>query len=151
LQPIPGLRIFGDTDPSRAASRLGVIPILMDGVSHFLLAAILSYEFGIGVRNGCFCAHPYMLHLLNVKDAEAQQVRQHILANDRRTVPGLVRISFGLYNSLEEVDALANALERISRGEYHGNYAQDLASGEYHPRGWQVCYEDYFSVESFIR
>lgn len=151
LQPIPGLRIFGDTDPSRAASRLGVIPILMDGVSHFLLAAILSYEFGIGVRNGCFCAHPYMLHLLNVKDADAQQVRQHILANDRRTVPGLVRISFGLYNSLEEVDALANALERISRGEYHGNYAQDLASGEYHPRGWQVCYEDYFSVESFIR
>ena len=54
----------------RAASRLGVIPLQMDGIPHFLLAAILSYEFGIGVRNGCFCAHPYMLHLLGVDHAK---------------------------------------------------------------------------------
>ncbi|RPI21820.1 MAG: aminotransferase class V-fold PLP-dependent enzyme, partial [Chloroflexota bacterium] len=78
LRGLPGINIYGDTDPERAAERLGVIPINLDGFSHFLVAAILGYEYGIGVRNGCFCAHPYLLHLLNVVDDRAAQVRTSI-------------------------------------------------------------------------
>jgi cysteine desulfurase / selenocysteine lyase len=151
LRKVPGLRIFGDLDPARASSRLGVIPILMDSIPHFLLAAILSYEFGIGVRNGCFCAHPYMLHLLDVREEEALRVRQMILDGNRREVPGLVRISFGLYNENEEVDCLVDALERIAHGEYLGEYVQDPASGDYLPKGWQADYDRYFSVETFVK
>ncbi|HEX9616275.1 MAG TPA: aminotransferase class V-fold PLP-dependent enzyme, partial [Anaerolineales bacterium] len=58
LPRVPGLRIFGDPDPRRARERLGVIPFKLEGISHFLAAAILGFEFGIGVRSGCFCAHP---------------------------------------------------------------------------------------------
>lgn len=150
LKKVPGLHLYGDTDPARAAERLGVIPLLMDGIPHFLLSAILSYEFGIGVRNGCFCAHPYLLRLLGVGEEQAGRVRQSILANDRREVPGLVRVSFGLYNREEEIDCLVDALQRITRGEYQGRYHQDPASGDYHPEGWQARYEDYFSVEAFV-
>ncbi len=50
LMAIPGLRVYGDSDPANAANRLGVISLAMEGIPHFLLAAILSYEFGIGVR-----------------------------------------------------------------------------------------------------
>jgi cysteine desulfurase/selenocysteine lyase len=32
----------------------------------FLVAAILGYEGGIGVRSGCFCAHPYVVHPLGL-------------------------------------------------------------------------------------
>ncbi len=151
LKEVPGVQIFGDSDSATAADRLGVIPFQMEGVSHFLLAAILGYEFGIGVRNGCFCAHPYILHLLNVQDEQAQVVRERILQNDRRDVPGLVRVSFGLYNQLEEIDYLVEALQCIQRGEYAGEYVQDPASGEYHPRAWQVNYDAYFSVSQFVQ
>lgn len=150
LLKVPGLRIYGDADPSLAAARLGVIPLLMDGIPHFLLSAILSYEFGIGVRNGCFCAHPYLLRLLGVGEEEARQVRESILTNDRRTVPGLVRVSFGLYNQEDEIDCLVEALNHIARGEYHGSYRQDKASGDFIPDGWQIRYDDYFSVSQFV-
>lgn len=151
LGQIRGLRIFGDADPAGAAERLGVIPLLMDGLPHFLLSAILSYEFGIGVRNGCFCAHPYLLRLLDVPEEDARRVRQSILANDRREVPGLVRVSFGLYNEEDEIDCLVDALERIARGEYRGVYEQDTASGDFTPLGWQVNYDTYFNVGAFVR
>ena len=42
----------------------GVIPFNVQGMSHYLTAAILSAEYGIGVRNGCFCAHPATLCVL---------------------------------------------------------------------------------------
>ena len=150
LQRIPGLHIYGDRDPSRTAERLGVIPVQLEGVPHFLLSAILSYEYGIGVRNGCFCAHPYLLHLLGVAEEEAARVRKSILAGDRREVPGLVRISFGLYNQESEIDVLVEALERIACGEIKGEYVQDAASGDFAPRGWSMDPSSYFSVEKFI-
>ncbi len=150
LQRIPGLHIYGDSDPARAAERLGVIPLQMAGVPHFLLSAILSYEYGIGVRNGCFCAHPYLLHLLGVEEEAATRVRKSILAGDRREVPGLVRVSFGLYNQESEIDELVEALGRIACGEIHGEYEQDTASGDYLPSGWNVDYSSYFSVEKFL-
>jgi selenocysteine lyase/cysteine desulfurase len=110
LSGIDGLEIYGDADPARAAGRLGVIPFNVRGLSHYLVAAILSAEYGIGVRNGCFCAHPYVLRLLQIPDDEAWSWRDQVLGGVRAHLPGLVRISFGCYNSLEEVDWLAHAL-----------------------------------------
>jgi len=73
LAEIPDLRLYGLTDAEQAAQRLGVVPFTLDGYPHALLAAHLGYAYGIGVRNGCFCAHPYMLHLLNVANEEVLQ------------------------------------------------------------------------------
>jgi selenocysteine lyase/cysteine desulfurase len=136
LGRLDGIELLGDRDPARAATRLGVIPFVVRGVSHFLVAAVLGHEFGIGVRNGCFCAHPYILHLLGLGPDQTQQVRSEMLAHDRRHMPGLVRASFGLYNTQAEVDALAEALDRIARGDYQGRYHQDPESGDYVPEGW---------------
>jgi selenocysteine lyase/cysteine desulfurase len=136
MRQVPGLTLYGDPDPARAGERLGVIPFNLAGRSHFLTAAILSAEFGIGVRNGCFCAHPYVLALLHHDGAEAERVRGEMLAHDRREMPGMVRASFGMYNTAEEVDHFVDALNRITRGEYRGRYVQDTASGDFHPDGW---------------
>jgi cysteine desulfurase/selenocysteine lyase len=146
LPEVPGIYILGDSDPARAASRLGVIPFGLAGVSHFKVAAVLGYEFGIGVRSGCFCAHPYILHLLELTPQEASAVRTSMLAGDKSDMPGLTRASFGLYNSLEEVDALVEALKRITRGDYQGVYTQNVASGEYLPQGWEPDFAPYFSL-----
>jgi selenocysteine lyase/cysteine desulfurase len=144
LKTIQGLRVYGDTDPTKAGDRLGVIPIELMRVDHFLAAAILGYEFGIGVRSGCFCAHPYILHLLGLSKDEAAEVRRRMLSGDKSEMPGLIRISFGLYNTLEDVDVLINALRCIVKGEYKGNYIQDKTTGEYSPVAWQPNFTDYF-------
>ena len=137
LRTVPHLRIFGDREAARATDRLGVIPFQIDGLSHFLVAAILGYEHAIGVRSGCFCAHPYVLHLLGLSQVEAGAVRDRMLAGDRREMPGMVRISFGLYNTAEEVEALVEALQRIARREHRGEYRQDTSTGEFVPIGWE--------------
>jgi len=146
LATIRDVRVFGDTDPSKAENRLGVIPIQLESVDHFLAAAILGYEFGIGVRSGCFCAHPYILYLLGLNKEESSEVRRRMLDGDKSEMPGLIRISFGLYNTLAEVDVLIDALNRISKGDYKGKYVQDKASGEYTPMAWQPDFADYFKL-----
>lgn len=148
LKQAPGIHIYGDTEPERAAERLGVIPLQLAGIMHFKVAAILGYEFGIGVRSGCFCAHPYILHLLGLSPDEAHDVRARILAHNKVDMPGLIRASFGLYNTFEDVDALVEALTRIVRGEYAGEYHQDTASGEFRPAGWAPEFKDYFALSS---
>jgi len=143
---IEGLRVYGDADPTHAAGRLGVIAFNLEGLSHAYVAAVLSSEFGIGVRNGCFCAHPYLTHLLGLSPLEVQDLRADIAAGDRRAMPGMVRVSFGSYNSFEDVDLVADALERVARGDVCGDYMQDRASGEYAPRGFEPDIAACFSL-----
>lgn len=146
LGGIAGLRIYGDTDPQHLSRRLGVISFNLGSLPHGLVAAILGAEFGIGVRNGCFCAHPYLVRLLGLTEGEARLVRDRIAAGDRAAIPGMVRASFGCYNTMEDVDALADALERIARGAYLGEYDPDPVSGEYAPRGWSPDLAAHFSL-----
>jgi cysteine desulfurase/selenocysteine lyase len=144
LSTVNGICLYGNTDPSTTESRLGVIPLQLAHVDHFLTAAVLGYEYGIGVRSGCFCAHPYILHLLGLNKQEATQVRQQIMSGDKSEMPGLIRISFGLYNTMEDVDYLVEALKHISEGDYRGNYIQDQATGEYAPQAWAPDFSKYF-------
>lgn len=146
LNVVPGIQIYGDTSSVTANERLGVIPFRLKHVSHFLAAAILGYEYGVGVRSGCFCAHPYILHLLRVNPVESYAIRDRILAGDRSDMPGLIRASFGLYNTIEEIDILVDALNHIAHGHYRGKYVQDRASGEYQPLGWQPDFNKYFTI-----
>jgi len=146
LATIDGIQVYGDTDPKTTAHRLGVIPFNIKGMSHFLVAAILGAEWGIGVRNGCFCAHPYLLHLLGLSSEESDRVRHEILVNNRSDMPGLTRISFGMYNTAEEVDVLIQALTNIARGKYYGRYEQDTRSGEYHALDWKPDLGRYFRL-----
>jgi selenocysteine lyase/cysteine desulfurase len=147
FQKIPGIKIFGDSVPASSQDRLGVIPFTLDSKSHFLVASILGHEFGIGVRSGCFCAHPYVIHLLGLNPEESNEAQKQILAGNKGDMPGLIRASFGLYNTTDEIDHLCQSLEHILRDEYQGEYWQDIASGEFHPKGWKPQFVDYFSFE----
>ena len=135
LAAIPQVQVYGDADPATAEARLGVIAFRVSDLPHGLVAAILSNEFAIGVRNGCFCAHPYLMSLLKLDLETARRVRTALLRDERLGVPGLVRVSFGLYNTLADVDAFADALAVIARGEHVGVYVAVPDTGEYLPQG----------------
>lgn len=149
LRALPGLTLYGEADPARAAAeKVGVIPFNLAGISHFKLAAILGYEGGIGVRSGCFCAHPYVVHLLHLGPEEAVTWRQKILHGDKSDMPGMVRISFGCYNTTDDIDRLIAMLEVIRRGEYQGDYQLVPHTGEYLPVNYTEPLAGYFSLEA---
>lgn len=147
LREVDGLEIYGPSDPDQVQERLGTIPFNLQGADHYKVAAVLSCEGGIGVRNGCFCAHPYILHLLGISAQEAVQHHEELLAGRRTGRPGLVRASFGCYNTEEEVDRFVDVLARLAAGDIQGDYVQDTASGDYWPRGFEPDLDQYFNFK----
>jgi cysteine desulfurase/selenocysteine lyase len=111
------------------------------------VGAILNYEGGIGVRTGCFCAHPYVKCLLGVTIEQAHVLEENILHHDRRTVPGAVRISFGMYNTKAEIDRMIDLLQLIAADKYKGRYEVSRKTGEYHPQGFKINYRRYFKLD----
>ena len=147
LQKIDGMTVFGETDPAKAHTKVGAIPVNLEGVHHALLAAILGYEGGVGVRNGCFCAHPYVIHLLNVPKNEVTAWQKRFLGGDKSDMPGLIRISFGLYNTTYDIDRVIDMLERVKAGDYQGQYEQNKHTGEFSPIGFKEPLTDHFLLD----
>jgi cysteine desulfurase/selenocysteine lyase len=88
VETIPGLRIVG-TAPHKAA----IVSFTLEGVHAHDVGTILDNE-GIAVRAGHHCAMPVM---------------------ERFGISGTARASFTLYNTIEEIDALATGIERVQR------------------------------------
>ncbi len=85
LQEIEGMRIIGQA-PDKAA----VVSFLVNGIHPYDLGMLLD-QMGIAVRTGHHCAEPLM---------------------DFYGIPGTVRASFALYNTLEEVDIFVDAVKK---------------------------------------
>ena len=86
LRNIPSMRIFGNPDSSAVSFLVGDI--------HPADMGTLLDRLGIAIRTGHHCAQPLM----------------EILG-----IPGTVRASFAMYNTVEEVDALVAAIERVAK------------------------------------
>jgi selenocysteine lyase/cysteine desulfurase len=134
LRSVPSITVYGERDPNAPTDRVGVIPFNVGAAHHALVAAILGYEAGIGVRSGCFCAHAYVMHLLGVGPEEQARLRQEYLEGGGSRKPGMVRISLGAYTTADDIDALVEMLRRIAHDEYDADYHQ-LPNGDYHPAG----------------
>ena len=87
MQTIPGIRLFGTT-PDKDA----VVSFLVGYIHHLDMGTLLD-RLGIAVRTGHHCAQPVM---------------------DRLGVQGVVRASFALYNTKEEIDALVSGVKRVA-------------------------------------
>lgn len=90
LQAIEGVHVYGPLDPDK---RCGVISFHIERGDAHLVAHLLNDE-GVAVRAGGHCAYPLA---------------------ERLGVEGTVRISFYIYNTVEEVDRFLAVLEDIVR------------------------------------
>jgi selenocysteine lyase/cysteine desulfurase len=132
-------KVIGGDDP---AETLAVAAFTVEGIHHALVAARLSAEYGIAVRHGCFCAHPYVVRLLGLADTEVEAYRSEVLRGDHRRVPGAVRASAGLGTSGRDIDALLAAVADLAGGmPAPVPYQQDSATGDFFPvtdrEGWR--------------
>ncbi|WP_445386242.1 aminotransferase class V-fold PLP-dependent enzyme [Robiginitalea sp. IMCC44478] len=85
LKEIPGLKIYGE-----AAHKTAVVSFNLKGIHPYDVGTLLD-QMGIAVRTGHHCAQPIM---------------------DFYEIPGTVRASFSFYNTLDEVDRLAEGVEK---------------------------------------
>jgi cysteine desulfurase / selenocysteine lyase len=154
LSRIPQVKILGSTNPEALDNRVGVVTFTIDGVPHGLAAAVLSYEWGIAVRNGCFCAQPLMKRLLKVEETCTCPSEEEIAASrgDRHNVPGAVRASLGIHNTEQEIERLVEAVSQIAQKQWQGHYEQDAATGDYVPRNFRFDFSRLpgFSTEPTI-
>jgi cysteine desulfurase/selenocysteine lyase len=88
LLAIEGLRIYG-TSPHKTS----VISFNIEGLHPYDIGSIID-KLGIAVRTGHHCAQPIM---------------------DFYKIPGTVRASFSFYNTKEEIDKLAEALQKAKK------------------------------------
>ena len=133
LAAIDGVHLLG---PPLGTPTLAIATFVLDGMSHALVAARLSAEFGIGVRHGCFCAHPYLIRLLGLGHHEVEAYRADVLRGDRRSIPGAVRASAGIGTTEDDVDRLLEAVAHLAGGEPAPvAYRQDPHTGDYWPEG----------------
>jgi selenocysteine lyase/cysteine desulfurase len=101
--------------------RVGVVTFNVRGVHPSALAAALSAEHGIGVRDGAFCAHPLMSKLAPGRPDES----------GCRTSGGALRVSFGVGTSDDDIDHLIHALRWLT---VHGpKWTYALEDGRYVP------------------
>ncbi|MEY2461457.1 MAG: hypothetical protein QOG30_3287 [Acidimicrobiaceae bacterium] len=133
LASIPGVRMLG---PDLHEDTLPLATFNVGDIHHALVAARLSAEYGIGVRHGCFCAHPYLMRLLDLSPEEVAEYRDAVLHGDRHAMPGAVRASAGLSTSTDDVDRLIAAVTDIAGGlPAPVTYVQDAHTGDYWPEG----------------
>ncbi len=141
LGQVPGLALCA---AAPGVPRLGVMSFNLEGLPHGLVSAVLSHEWGIGTRSGCFCAHSYVKALLGIDDQAALALERRILSGDRTEMPGAVRVSLGLYNRRPEIDRLALALEAIADRRFDPSYRFDPTHGDYVPPGEAAQFSDYY-------
>lgn len=90
LTQLKGIEKF--VNYSRANKTCAVLSFLLRNIHHFDIGTLLDRQ-GIAVRTGHHCAQPLMDHF---------------------KITGTVRVSFGLYNTRQEADALVKAVRRIA-------------------------------------
>ena len=90
IQGLGGITIYGTHDLDRKA---GVISFNVEGAHPYDVGTLLD-QMGIAVRTGHHCAQPVM---------------------DFYHIPGTIRASFAVYNTLEEVDRLVTGLKKAMK------------------------------------
>lgn len=112
LAEIKGINVFGIKDPQSPdfAFRGGVISFSLGNKIAHSVAKTLSARGGIGVRSGCHCAHMLVKYLLGVSPSLEKFQGLLLRIIPKLSLPGIVRISFGIENEKEEIDRLVSEL-----------------------------------------
>ena len=127
MRQIEDVVIYGETD-CKVCPRAASISFNIRGMDHGLVAAILNDYHNIAVRNECFCAHPYVKEMI-IDELKFSRIEIESMDIDAefKVKAGMVRASFGIYSTENDVKALVIALKDIvaKRDEYSKLYQLD--------------------------
>ncbi|GCD46424.1 aminotransferase class V-fold PLP-dependent enzyme [Streptomyces paromomycinus] len=101
------LSLFGDDAP-----RVGVLSFVVEGWNSSHFAAALSAEYGIGVRDGLFCAHPLVRTLLGAESQAPGECGAPEGAPGEQSL-NAIRVSFGAGTPDEHVERFVAAVKEL--------------------------------------
>lgn len=101
------LSLFGDDAP-----RVGVISFVVEGWNSSHFAAALSAEYGIGVRDGLFCAHPLVRTLLGSDPQDVGECGAPEAEPGQKSL-NAIRVSFGAGTPDEHVERFLRAVKEL--------------------------------------
>lgn len=107
LKELNRVKLYADNDC--IDDRLGILVFTIDGMKYYEVGEKLSEIKAIGVRQGGFCSHPYTRRVLGIPN---NQLQEYINKNG---IPGLVRVSLGIYNSKKEANIFLETVELLCR------------------------------------
>ena len=117
LLELPNVIVYGDTDD--IDDRVGVVTFNFTDINTMVLARRLASSYGVATRRGAFCAHPYVWRLMKVTEDEARGFVECVDVN----TAGMIRISFGIYNTEDEVDKFLEILpDAISQAKEDASF-----------------------------
>jgi len=148
---IPEILIYGGAD-LEACPRAASISFNIRGIDHGLVAAILNDHFNIAVRNQCFCAHPYVKEMMSADlEAEFGEIDFGNMTPEFMRKAGMVRASFGLYSTLDDVALLMAALKDIisNADTFAKEYALN-SENDYYNTSYHVDIEKIFNISGAV-
>ncbi len=105
LREIPEVTLYGDCE--NFADRVGILVFTLKDIDNESVSHMLAGYSAIAVRHAAFCAHPYVRRLTN-------DLTVKISSSGTPLPPeGLVRVSFGIYNTEADVQCLVNTIKRL--------------------------------------
>jgi selenocysteine lyase/cysteine desulfurase len=108
LPHVRELSLWGEDAP-----RVGIVSFTVEGRHSRDVAIELSERYGIGVRDGKFCAHPFLGRLLDAAETGAE-VGAEVGRDGCGDAPATaLRASFGIGTTEEHIDRLLAALDRL--------------------------------------
>ncbi|AXG82411.1 aminotransferase class V-fold PLP-dependent enzyme [Streptomyces paludis] len=110
------LSLFGDDAP-----RVGVLSFVVEGWNSSHFAAALSAEYGIGVRDGLFCAHPLVRTLLGSDPQDPGECGAPEAEPGERSL-NAIRVSFGAGTPDEHVERFVRAVRELVSDGARWNY-----------------------------
>ncbi|NSC21257.1 aminotransferase class V-fold PLP-dependent enzyme [Streptomyces albus subsp. chlorinus] len=110
------LSLFGE-----GADQVGVLSFVVEGWNSSHFAAALSAEYGIGVRDGLFCAHPLLRTLLGRQGDTPGECGAPEAAPGERSL-NAVRVSFGAGTPDDHIDRFVAAVQELVREGARWNY-----------------------------
>jgi selenocysteine lyase/cysteine desulfurase len=116
-----GLEVISGCTQLRAwpdADRIAVATFTLEGVGldSREIAEVLGSSYGVAVRSGLFCAHPFVAHLLGTSEADSAEYLRRVRAGEEIALPGAVRASIGIGVEPGDIDRLLTGLQAISTG-----------------------------------
>jgi selenocysteine lyase/cysteine desulfurase len=151
LKEIEGVSVYGPNPDD--VPRTGTIAFNIKGLDHGLTAAALNDYYNIQVRNGCFCAHPYVRELLKKEmwDMDIDPDAPNAEADVERK-RGMARASLGLYTTHADLEALLVAVrDLVSRRDEILSLYEPIGSNGYRHTKFEPAALDIFDPERSLQ
>jgi selenocysteine lyase/cysteine desulfurase len=113
MEKIPGIEFLVPKEKFEGKDRTSTVSFKARNYHYALVSSFLANEYAISTRSGEICNYRLLAKWNKLTESEVERIADKVANGDLLSRPGLVRASIGLFNTLEDIDALVIALKQL--------------------------------------